>query len=242
MKNPAWARDEIILALNLYFELDSNEMTAKNPEVIKLSELLNKLPIHRYRPDKEKFRNPNGISLKLSNFKHIDPSYLGKGSEGHSKLDKEIFFEFHNKKDKLRSICKTIYSLVEDNKSLEDLYKIEDEISEELAVKEGKVLYKLHKVRERSHKIVSQKKKEYLKKFGKLDCEVCGFDFYETYGEIGLGFIEAHHKTPLSKLDINRVIRTSDLALICSNCHRMIHRKISELSVDELKTRLNLSK
>lgn len=241
MKNPPWARDEIILALNLYFELDSKEMTAKNTEVIKLSELLNKLPIYSYRPDKEKFRNPNGVSYKLSNFKHIDPSYIGKGSKGHSKLDKEIFFEFNNNKDELKSICETIYSLVDNKKSLEELYKIEEETSEELTVKEGKVLYKLHKVRERSHKIVNQKKKEYLKKFGKLDCEVCGFDFFEAYGEIGLGFIEAHHKTPLNKLDVNRVVRTSDLALVCSNCHRMIHRKISELSIDELRARLNLS-
>lgn len=35
------------------------------PEVIELSALPNALPIHTTRPDAEKFRNPNGVALKL---------------------------------------------------------------------------------------------------------------------------------------------------------------------------------
>ena len=67
MRNPKWHRDEVILALDLYYDLKSGEMNSNNPEVIKLSELLNRLPIHTNRPDQEKFRNANGVNLKLGN-------------------------------------------------------------------------------------------------------------------------------------------------------------------------------
>ena len=39
------------------------------------------------------------------------------------------------------------------------------------------MIYKLHKLRERDSKINKKKKDIYLKQNGKLDCEVCGFDF-----------------------------------------------------------------
>tara|TARA_A100001015_G_scaffold248878_1_gene286529 strand:+ start:187 stop:393 length:207 start_codon:yes stop_codon:yes gene_type:complete len=65
MRNPKWHRDEVILALDLYYNLESGQMNSNNPEVIKLSELLNRLPIHINRPDQEKFRNANGVNLKL---------------------------------------------------------------------------------------------------------------------------------------------------------------------------------
>ncbi len=57
-------------------------------------------------------------------------------------------------------------------------------------------------------------------------CEACGFSFSEAYGNIGGIFIEAHHLAPLSALRAGeaRVYSASDFALLCSNCHRMIHR------------------
>ena len=72
MRNPKWHRDEIILALDLYFRLDPGQISARNPAIIELSKVLNKLPIHEERPDSVKFRNPNGVGLKLSNFLAID--------------------------------------------------------------------------------------------------------------------------------------------------------------------------
>ena len=61
MRNPPWHRDEVILALDLYFRTDYGQMHANNPALIELSEILNKLPIHNFRPDAKRFRNPNGI-------------------------------------------------------------------------------------------------------------------------------------------------------------------------------------
>ena len=59
MRPPRWHRDEIILALDLYRTIEPKEMDNKNPKVIELSELLNKLPIHKERMVNQKFRNPN---------------------------------------------------------------------------------------------------------------------------------------------------------------------------------------
>nr|MBQ4319404.1 HNH endonuclease [Clostridia bacterium] len=57
-------------------------------------------------------------------------------------------------------------------------------------------------------------------------CEICGFDFEQTYGELGKGFIQVHHIIPLH--DTNSEVKIDpekDLICICANCHVMFHRK-----------------
>lgn len=238
MRNPKWHRDEIILALDLYFKTEPGKIHARNTSVIELSEVLNKLPIHKLTLSKETFRNPNGVGLKLSNFLALDPTYSGKGMQSYSRLDKLVFEEFFDNRNELKKISRKIISTVTNTELNLRLYKIEDD-AEEIFAKEGEVLYKLHKLRERNNKIIKTKKETYLKINGKLDCEVCKFDFHERYGTIGKGFVECHHRTPLYKLEPNTKTKLSDLALVCSNCHRMLHRQISTLSIDDLKKLLN---
>jgi len=102
-------------------------------------------------------------------------------------------------------------------------------------VLEGKEKYVRHKTRERNPEIILQKKKEFILEHGKLFCEVCNFDFETIYGERGEGFIECHHNIPLHEEEKERITKTSDLTLLCSNCHRMIHRKKKWLTISELK-------
>ena len=69
----------------------------------------------------------------------------------------------------------------------------------------------------------------------KLKCEVCDFDFENVYGKLGKGFVEVHHKKPVSE-GVRTTNLDNDLAMLCSNCHRMIHRgKDHMITVDELK-------
>jgi 5-methylcytosine-specific restriction protein A len=239
VKNPKWHRDEIILALNLYFKIEPGQIHARNPEIIELSEILNRIPIHKERPDQTKFRNPNGVGLKLSNLLAIDPDYKGKGMGSFSKLDKDIFHEFQHNKPELTRIANKIKATINNTSLGMKLYQIgNDEGEESLTVKEGKVIYKLHKHFERNNKINKKKKDQYLSKKGKLDCEVCGFDFYECYGELGKGFIECHHRTPLHEIEGESETKLNDLALVCANCHRMLHRNLDTLSISELKNRI----
>jgi len=73
-----------------------------------------------------------------------------------------------------------------------------------------------------------------------LRCKACDFDFLETYGDVGKGFIEVHHKKPLFSLDEEvNVNAETDLVPVCANCHRMIHRKKNAiLTVEELRALL----
>jgi len=69
-------------------------------------------------------------------------------------------------------------------------------------------------------------------------CEACGFDYERVYGVIGRQFIEAHHLIPLANLPNDKATRLNvrdDFAVLCANCHRMIHRKDAPLTMDEFR-------
>jgi predicted HNH restriction endonuclease len=73
-----------------------------------------------------------------------------------------------------------------------------------------------------------------------LSCMACGFDFAKAFGTLGLGFIEVHHVTPLSEVGLSETDPKTDLTVLCSNCHRMVHRKKGIcLSIEELKVHLS---
>ena len=82
---------------------------------------------------------------------------------------------------------------------------------------------------------VQAKKMVVLKHTGRLACEICGFTFGAAYGPRGVDFIECHHVTPLSEIEIGRKTRFDDLALVCANCHRMIHAKRPWLTIEQLR-------
>jgi 5-methylcytosine-specific restriction enzyme A len=116
------------------------------------------------------------------------------------------------------------------------LYLIpEEDEGERIEVMEGAVIYKLHKFRERDQKIITEKKEMEFRKFGKLLGEACEFDFHVKYGDLGYKYIECHHRTPLSEFSKSTKTSLNDLALVCSNCHRMLHRKIDFLTIDGLR-------
>lgn len=73
-----------------------------------------------------------------------------------------------------------------------------------------------------------------------FDCMACGFNFERTYGSWGKGFIEVHHVVPLAETGRSKTDPTTDLVVLCANCHRMVHRKRGIcLSLDELRAQIN---
>jgi hypothetical protein len=71
---------------------------------------------------------------------------------------------------------------------------------------------------------------------GRLCCEVpgCGFDFEAVYGGLGRRYAQVHHLLPLSSADELRETRLEDLAIVCANCHVMIHRDGQSRPLDGL--------
>lgn len=100
---------------------------------------------------------------------------------------------------------------------------------------EGKQKLRTHLQRERNPKLIREAKKRFKAKNKRLFCEVCGFDFQEKYGEIGDDFIEGHHTKPVSEFNESTFSKIEDIALLCSNCHKMVHRKRPWLSIGNLK-------
>lgn len=105
----------------------------------------------------------------------------------------------------------------------------------DIGATEGLELYVSHLRRERNRTVIDAKKERILDQYGRLTCEVCGFDFAAIYGKLGDGYCEVHHKIPLASLAGTRVTTLSDLAIVCSNCHRVLHRNTPMPSVSELK-------
>ncbi|MFF7959277.1 HNH endonuclease [Streptomyces rubiginosohelvolus] len=83
---------------------------------------------------------------------------------------------------------------------------------------------RLHQARERNKGLRRKRIASVIERVGRLACGACGFDFEEVYGDRGTGYIECHHVVPLHEAGEGRT-KLSDLALLCANCHRMIHRR-----------------
>ena len=70
-------------------------------------------------------------------------------------------------------------------------------------------------------------------------CGVCGFDFEARYGEIGAGYMEVHHLTPVSMMGGEYTVAPlTDLIPLCSNCHSMAHTKTPPWTPSELQIRV----
>lgn len=233
IRNPNWTRDELILALSLYMRSERRQLEASHEEVAKLSEDLNRLPIHDESLRGTDFRNPQGVSMKLGNFLSIDPLYEGLGLQRGGKLDKEVWDGFENDVPRLhqtaRSILESAAQIVENSGASYDPIREDEEFPE------GKLLTSVHRRKERDPKAVKRKKEKVLKETGGLLCEVCDFDFAVQYGKLGYGFAECHHKTPVAQLTEGHPTRLADLAIVCANCHRMIHRSRPILTIAELR-------
>jgi hypothetical protein len=104
---------------------------------------------------------------------------------------------------------------------------------------EGREQIHLHRRKERNRKAVHRKKERFQAIHGNLFCEVCVFDVADVYGPLGDGFAECHHCVPLGNLTEEHRIRLSELAIVCANCHRMLHRRpthgVDLYTIDELR-------
>ena len=106
---------------------------------------------------------------------------------------------------------------VEPQAELEDEFKIPPKTS---VIEIRK--YAFHRKIERNRTAAKQ-----AKKFHGTICQACDLDFEKRYGAIGKGFIEANHLKPIASLEEGVAVTydvAADFAVLCANCHRMIHR------------------
>ena len=103
---------------------------------------------------------------------------------------------------------------------------------------EGKKKLVTHYQRERSSDLRQLKIDDFKVNHSSLHCEICNWDFEDHYPiQLAKDYIEVHHTIPLAKLEPNTPTELKDLMLVCSNCHRMIHRtKDAEKNLELIKT------
>ncbi|PGE31611.1 HNH endonuclease [Bacillus wiedmannii] len=111
---------------------------------------------------------------------------------------------------------------------------LDNHVDEENDFPEGKEKFRLHRYRERNNKLVKKAKNLFIQEHGSLYCEACGINFERVYGERGMNFIEVHHKKLIAEMKNDEVTKIEDLAMLCSNCHSMIHRK-PMITVEEMR-------
>lgn len=100
------------------------------------------------------------------------------------------------------------------------------------AYTEGRIVERTLRQRQRNRQLVEDAKAQYKQNHGRLCCEVCGFDFIETYG---IEYIEAHHIQAVASLDEDHESVTADLVMLCANCHRAVHSETPPLTIEQLK-------
>jgi len=108
-------------------------------------------------------------------------------------------------------------------------------IAEEISEKEAGHLFEGAKkqITVNSYERNPEARRKCIKEYG-CKCSVCGFDFAEYYGDIGIGFVEVHHLKPLNEINEEYEVNPlNDLRPICPNCHSMLHR--AGLSIEQLR-------
>lgn len=235
-RNPIWSRDELILALDLYLRHRGFPPAKDSDEVMELSNFLNQMGKALGIAESETYRNPNGVYMKMMNFMHRDPDYIKDGRVGLTRGNKDeeiVWDEFASDPARLAAVVAAIRATVSDH-ATDHALEGDDEPDIQEA-EEGRVLTKLHRFRERDRKLVISRKNLALKQAGRLVCEACGFDFSEKYGPSAEGIIDVHHTKPVHTLLPGDKTKLEDLALLCANCHRVVHSQKKWLSVQQVR-------
>ncbi|WP_239950773.1 HNH endonuclease [Dyella terrae] len=181
--------------------------------------------------------------MKMNNFRRFDPEYTREGRVGLQRGNKDeeaVWEDFASDPEMLARVANAIRTAIEGaTPEMRELTSVLGNDGDAIEAMEGSVLTRMHRIRERSSKLVEQKKSEALRKFGCLKCEACGFDFTAKYGSAGRGIIDIHHLRPVHTLRPGDTTKLSDLAMLCANCHRVVHSKRKWLTLEQLQQLLS---
>lgn len=216
--NPDWTEDEIILALDLYFELRGEIPREGDERVQALSDLLRRYPCHSSASRDASFRNPAGVVFKLQNLRQVA---TGRGLANVSRRDHDVWAKLGNDPERTRCMASDIRVAIDSVGPLVPAADVEADFVE------GRLLTLLHHRRERDPRI-RRRLLETRRRSGILRCDMCNSTAALRRTELEDAIFEVHHILPLSSLG-QHVTRTrlGDVVLLCANCHRVLHRAIT---------------
>lgn len=228
---PSWTRDEEILLLALYFQVDPLRVASTDASVRELSELLRGLGIHPEIEHGPRFRSPDGIYMKLQNLRYLDPRFDG-GLSDVSKTDRELWLEFNENRTRLAELADEVrngYPVQEDN--WENILAIRNHEAASLAREE--LIRRAESLSPKSIRrrpVISNQAdrdhfvREYVMERAAGICQLCKqvAPFVDAAGK---PFLEEHHIIWLSGGGPDIV---SNAVALCPNCHRKMHIRDDE--------------
>lgn len=255
---PDWAVEETILAADVGAKLDWFGVSSSSPEIFELSSLLKRANFHPQETRLENFRSVDSVVTKLNKLRSAHPRYQREIEKGErrgqpfSRIDNsvvqlflwdtgmmlEVAYEIRRAiasgAEKIGISDQLLRAAVFDGRlpteAEEDYFSLAD-------VSQGGVPMIMSLRMERDPAVREIKLAAVIQSRGHLCCEVCNFNFEAIYGDQGAGYIEVHHRIPVYASGLVP-ITPGDLALLCSNCHRMVHRN-NWLAIEELASMIN---
>lgn len=210
--NPNWTREEVILALDLYNQLNGSIPGPNDERVIALSEELRSLPYHREASKVASFRNPAGVAFKLQNIRQVAS---GQGLPHTARTDREVWNDFGSNKAATTTAAARIRNGIQ-------IARIDTPQDEDFEFAEGRAVTEAHKRIERN-KSIRRKLLTTRLAAGTLQCDLCACTGEHLDKSVRESIFEAHHTRPISETGEVKT-KLSDMALVCANCHRLIHR------------------
>jgi 5-methylcytosine-specific restriction protein A len=226
-----WEREELVLAGDLVVQNGWRQLAEADPRVIELSELLRRLPLHAVQDRAPNFRSVSSVVRKTADIATNRPGHHGKATRGGGPT-RRIIDELLTQPGYIHQLAESIRETEARGEFATLTHPVPGEDDE--GGDEGRLMTRKHVSYERNRKLRQQKLAAMRRASKPIACEACGFDFAQTYGERGDGYIECHHVLPLH-VSGPRKTRLSDLALLCANCHRMVHCRAPWLTLPELQ-------
>jgi len=113
-----WTREQTIVTLRTYFSIPFNKANSSNQEIIQTAKTIG--------------RGVNSVKMKIGNIGSLDPELAKRGIvglSGASNLDREIWKEYNNNREKL-AFDSTLLMAKFSKKTIEEVVKLEEEIPE----------------------------------------------------------------------------------------------------------------
>lgn len=243
--------------LLILFSIYQNGGSAKKRKVLNYLQENNLINL---REDDLEFRDTRAEETWRNSFAYIrhhlvEEDYLN--ANGYDKWElnssgkkylRSLINELERKKyDKFRYITQSALNLIEQTKPKifdeVEYNTLEENVTKDLSVFEEEETYSEGKKHLRfvNHFERKPKLRALAIKYHGLNCMGCNFNFEKRYGKRGKDFIEVHHTKPVSEfLEETQVNPKTDMIVLCSNCHRIVHRERNNvLSLDELKNIIN---
>jgi len=237
--NPDWTREETILALGLIASHGMKSPAKSSDEIGELSALLGSCDIHPPHVRNATFRNRDGVYMKMQNLLSCD---LQPGRKGlvTTRMDRAVWKEFEGNPQAVIAAAKVIRATLE---TLERMEPVETE-DEDYGYSEGNLAMRTHRRRERARGLRKKVIANARTGGAPLRCESCGQTERTALGLAAEAEFEVHHRMPLADSGSSPVkTRLKDLAVVCANCHRLVHALMrvnaTHVSMDRLASLLD---